>query len=352
MDFEFETARTGLANAFAEAGAELLNYMGASAAQAAIPDTQPQKYAIAGTLPGILQMVGKMMGEEGNIADLTEFTQRSIRDHADFSEDIERLSTADSRTRKLLRKEIYDSIDARVRNAVKAALASVTPVTAAEKPTGDLPPLPWGDDFEAWLEPRRQKDVAAAMHDYARAAIALHIASQPTGDLTDEQAWKIATDLFGTVRYVSREDEYVKIENAADAGQFARAAIAAHLERQVQATSTPEQVSAIGRLLDEFSALPVLWGLDEPGALVRHSDVFKMLVAAGKTYLAPASQEGAHAALEEVTEAAQILNSFVDNVSTDGPYGAEATLTFIGQAKQCVDAAIRALKASADGGAA
>jgi len=111
---------------------------------------------------------------------------------------------------------------------------------AAEKPTGDLPPLPWGDDFEAWLEPRRQKDVAAAMHDYARAAIALHIASQPTGDLTDEQAWKIATDLFGTVRYVSREDEYVKIENAADAGQFARAAIAAHLERQVQATSAPE----------------------------------------------------------------------------------------------------------------
>jgi hypothetical protein len=49
---------------------------------------------------------------------------------------------------------------------------------AVEQPTGDLPPLPWGDDFEAWLEPRRQKDVAAAMHDYARAAIAAHLARQ------------------------------------------------------------------------------------------------------------------------------------------------------------------------------
>lgn len=71
MDFEFETTRTTLANAFAAAGAELLNYMGASAAQAAIPDTQPQKYAIAGTLPGILQMAGKMMGEEGAEQPLT-----------------------------------------------------------------------------------------------------------------------------------------------------------------------------------------------------------------------------------------------------------------------------------------
>jgi len=290
MDFEFETQRTGLANAFAAAGAELLAYQPlVSTAVAAIPDTHPQKYTIAGTLPGILQMVGKMMGEEGNIADLTEFTQRSIRDHADFSEDIERLSTADSRTRKLLRKEIYDSIDARVRNAVKAALASVTPVTAAEKPTGDLPPLPWGDDFEAWLEPRRQKDVAAAMHDYARAAIALHIASQPTGDLTDEQAWKIATDLFGTVRYVSREDEYVKIENAADAGQFARAAIAAHLEGQVQALTNARIIEIADRTRTAESRdgdyiLPIS---------------FARAIEAEVRGTTPASQEGAHAARNE-----------------------------------------------------
>jgi hypothetical protein len=53
-------------------------------------------------------------------------------------------------------------------------------------------------------------------------------------------------------------------------------------------------------------------------------------------------------ALGEATEAAEILDSFIDNVSTDGPYGAEATLTFISQAKQCVDAAIRALRTSTD----
>jgi hypothetical protein len=71
MDFEFETKRTALVSAFAAAGAELLNYMGAAATQAAIPDTQPQKYAIAGTLPGILQMAGKMMGEDGTEQPLT-----------------------------------------------------------------------------------------------------------------------------------------------------------------------------------------------------------------------------------------------------------------------------------------
>jgi hypothetical protein len=35
-----------------------------------------------------------------------------------------------------------------------------------------LPPVPWGDDFEAWLEPRRQKDVREAFHQYARDAVA------------------------------------------------------------------------------------------------------------------------------------------------------------------------------------
>jgi hypothetical protein len=66
MDFEFETTRTCLANAFAAAGAELLGYLDiADTAVAAIPDSEPQKYAVAGTLNGILSMVGKMMGEDG-----------------------------------------------------------------------------------------------------------------------------------------------------------------------------------------------------------------------------------------------------------------------------------------------
>lgn len=38
----------------------------------------------------------------------------------------------------------------------------------------------------------------------------------------------------------------------------------------------------IGRLMDQISALPVLWGLNEPGALPRNSEVFRVLVAAGR----------------------------------------------------------------------
>jgi len=42
----------------------------------------------------------------------------------------------------------------------------------------------------------------------------------------------------------------------------------------------------IGKLMDEISNLPVLWGLDEHGALLRNSDVFRVLVAVGKEYAA------------------------------------------------------------------
>jgi hypothetical protein len=226
MDFEFETTRTALANAFAAAGAELLSYQPlASTAVAAIPDTQPQKYAVAGTLKGILSMAGKMMGEDGNIADLTEFTEHSIREHADFRDDIERLSTADSRTRKALRKEIYDSINARVRNAVKAALASAAPA-AVSQPNGDLPPLPerdgdWaGDD---WFTADSMRNYA---RDYARAAIASHIASQPTGYLTDEQIRDAVQGIYLSDFQDNPEGYDIAI---------ARAAIAAHLARQPKA---------------------------------------------------------------------------------------------------------------------
>lgn len=54
---EFTATRTMLANAFATAGAELLEYMGVGAALAAIPNTEPPKYVVAGTL----QMIAKML---------------------------------------------------------------------------------------------------------------------------------------------------------------------------------------------------------------------------------------------------------------------------------------------------
>ncbi|MGV8869328.1 MAG: hypothetical protein ACOH2S_20615 [Janthinobacterium svalbardensis] len=45
----------------------------------------------------------------------------------------------------------------------------------------------------------------------------------------------------------------------------------------------------IGRLMDQISALPVLWGLNESGALLRNSDVFRVLVAAGREQAALAA---------------------------------------------------------------
>jgi hypothetical protein len=77
----------------------------------------------------------------------------------------------------------------------------------------------------------------------------------------------------------------------------------AHLARQAQAETPP-----IGKLLDEFSALPVLWGLNEPGALLRHSDVFKMLVNAGKTYLAPVAPAGAQNAVGQILKGIGKIN--------------------------------------------
>jgi hypothetical protein len=54
---EFTAQRTMLANAFATAGAELLECMGTAAALAAIPNTEPPQYVVAGTL----RMIGKML---------------------------------------------------------------------------------------------------------------------------------------------------------------------------------------------------------------------------------------------------------------------------------------------------
>ena len=47
----------------------------------------------------------------------------------------------------------------------------------------------------------------------------------------------------------------------------------------------------IGRLMDQISALPVLWGLNEPGALLRNSDVFRVLTAAGREQEASAQAQ-------------------------------------------------------------
>jgi hypothetical protein len=54
---EFTATRTMLANAMATAGAELLEYMGTAGALAAIPNTDPPQYVVAGTL----QIIAKLL---------------------------------------------------------------------------------------------------------------------------------------------------------------------------------------------------------------------------------------------------------------------------------------------------
>lgn len=55
---------TRLANAFANAGAAFLRHMGTGGALAAIPDTDPQQYVVAGTLA----MIGEVLPKVESIA--------------------------------------------------------------------------------------------------------------------------------------------------------------------------------------------------------------------------------------------------------------------------------------------
>lgn len=79
------------------------------------------------------------------IADLSHLTNTSIRDYPDFTEDIERLSAPGlaKKQAKIIRKAIYDAIDARVRNSIIAAQMALA------SPSPAVPPEPF--DFHAHL---------------------------------------------------------------------------------------------------------------------------------------------------------------------------------------------------------
>jgi hypothetical protein len=265
MDFEFETTRTSLANAFAGAGAELLAYQPlVSTAVAMIPGASPQKYAIAGTLPGILQMAGKMMGEEGNtgLEGLTRYYPEC-------------------------------------RGQMRASFA------------GDYVKF---SDVERLLA--------------ARAA-----AEKPTGDLPDEQIyalWKQAIDQFQKHEYGKSVHPSIYLARA-----IARAAIAAHLARQAQAsdkhlpgwergiatvTLTGHQLRAALDFLnpdgdddpdqrDESLTFGIVQHKDDDstastGMCCWNDDTDGVLPLDGEYTAAPSSQEGAHAARNEVLEEA------------------------------------------------
>lgn len=61
--------------------------------------------------------------------------------------------------------------------------------------------------------------------------------------------------------------------------------------KQAGTNGKPQPI--IGRLMDQISALPVLWGLNEPGALLRNRDVFRVLADAGRALAVAPTQSAA-----------------------------------------------------------
>jgi hypothetical protein len=203
MDFEFETKCTALANAFAAAGADWLGYMGMTdTVVAAIPDTQPQKYAVAGTLKGILSMAGKMMGEDGvtGLEGLTRYSDEEIASapcaHRSFYDaaDVERLLAAPAAVEKPTDKHVQ---------AVRRAAECV--------------------------ESYGRDDLAVLLREVAADLSSQPAVSQPTGDLTDEQIRDAVQGIYLSDFQDNPEGYDIAI---------ARAAIAAHLAAQKKADSS------------------------------------------------------------------------------------------------------------------
>lgn len=130
MDFEFETEHTGLANDFAAAGANWLAYMGITdTVLAPIPCTQPQKYAIAGTLPGILQMAGKMIDEDAATpaVEPVAWMRRNLKE-----------CKTDAEVKHMASLEFGCWKEIAASYTIPLYAAPAHPVSAAEKPTDDL----------------------------------------------------------------------------------------------------------------------------------------------------------------------------------------------------------------------
>ena len=85
----------------------------------------------------------------------------------------------------------------------------------------------------------------------------------------------------------------------------------------------------IGRLMDQISALPVLWGLNEPGALLRNSDVFRVLAAAGREHASIADTQAPQAAAKDTCAEMRALCSACGGTGdvhrADGEYLGECT---------------------------
>ena len=152
------------------------------------------------------------------------------------------------------------------------------PSTEASAQAEELPPLPKSQYSIDIYHPSGvvcgvDGYTADDMQAYARAAIAADRASRAAeaqGEgLTDDQAWQLIVDLFGTTLRDTRYPAHVEIESAAEAGELVRA-IAAHLRAAGQGGD--------GELM-RFAKWIVKRGPDLPdhacAECVPHSDMLK-----------------------------------------------------------------------------
>jgi hypothetical protein len=249
-----------------------------------------QKYAVAGTLKGILSMAGKMMDEDG-------------AEQPTAPEEIAGVNIA--RLLRNLEETSYNegAMDLACRLSdchavIKALLAAPAPLS---HPTGDLPPLP---EYFGISEAEKERAHAYAVN-YARAAIALHIASQPTVDLTDEQIIEIA-DKTRTAE--SRDGDYILPISFARA--IARAAIAAYLARQAKAEQPATGLESENELISMARMKQIRDGIRQQDGMDGDDWDFALVnaVAASLARQAQGVPEGWREFLEDVCESGKDMN--------------------------------------------
>lgn len=121
-----------------------------------------------------------------------------------------------------------------------------------------------------------------------------YVFGRPVGERTQEVGGVMVTLAAlclaqGLDMHAAGETELARIWTKVEA---IRAKQAAKPKHSPLPAAAPQPI--IGRLMDQISALPVLWGLNEPGALLRNSDVFRVLVAAGREQAALATAPVQH----------------------------------------------------------
>lgn len=138
-------------------------------------------------------------------------------------------------------------------------------------------------DFVKSLGPTHPEDVALAIHQRALAMAPKQKA------LAQEPVGMVAKSSFASHKVLVATTQLDDIPLGAKL----------YLAAPAAANGAPESQPLIGKIMDRFSELPVLWGLNEPGALLRHSDVFRMLVDANREQAATLAAVGPDAALPD-----------------------------------------------------